>query len=106
MTKNKTVKEFSVGITPLGDRVLVKEIPKEDKKTLSGIIIPENVKDDKGARKGTVVAKGPGRYEDGKLIPVNLAVGENVLFGWGEEITVNGQEYFMVREGEVLAVIN
>ena len=94
-------------LLPLGDRILVKEIEVSDgKKTDSGIYIPDSVKEDKGAKRGTVVAVGPGRYEDGKHTPMQVEVGDTILFTWGEQVTYKGAEYFLAREGEVLAIIN
>lgn len=92
-------------VRPLGDRVLVREIKKEGGKTDSGIIIPETVSEDRGAKKGEVVATGPGRYDDGKLLPMNVKVGDKVLYQWGDKLTIDGEEYEMVSEGSVLAVI-
>jgi chaperonin GroES len=92
-------------IQPRGDRVVIKPFPK-DEKTASGIIIPDSVKGEKPER-GTVVAVGPGRVEDGKLIPVDLKVGDKVLFEqtYRDPIKVDGEEYFIFNEGSVLAVI-
>lgn len=92
-------------IIPLGDRVLVQEIPKEDKKTASGIIIPESVKSDKAGKRGLIVAVGKGKYEDGKLVPMSVSAGDTVIYGWGDEIIVDGAEYSLVRESEIMAII-
>jgi chaperonin GroES len=101
-------------IQPLGDRVLVLERIGEAKetKTASGIIIPAASEGgDKGSKKGEVIAVGPGRHEDGKVIPVSVKVGDKVLFQWGDKLvldsadTVKNEDYYLVRESEILAVI-
>jgi len=107
MTKDvKKSKTHSTEITPLGDRVLIKEdTSNKESKTASGIIIPITVSNDKGSKSGTVVSVGPGRYEDGKNIPVSVKVGDSVLFQWGDKIKVGGEEYYIVKESEVIAII-
>lgn len=101
------MKASKVKIRPLGDRILVKEMTADDKakKTASGIIIPETVNDDKGAKQGTVVAVGPGKYIEGKLVALEAKVGDIVLYQWGEKIKQNDEEYYIVSENSVLAVI-
>ncbi len=95
----------SVGIKPLADRVLIKEIDDRQTVTASGIIIPETVDGDKGNKKGTVVAVGEGRYDDGEIVSVKVKVGEKVMFQWGDKLKLNGEEYYIVRESEIMAVI-
>lgn len=101
--KAKT-KENQFKVSPIGDRVLIKEIPKEDKKTAGGIIIPDTVKD-RSTKQGTVVAVGKGKYDDGKLVPMSVSVGDTVLYNWGDEVIVDGIEYILVKESEILAII-
>ncbi len=99
-------KSASFKLIPLGDKVILKEIKgSEGKKTESGIYIPDTVKEDKGSKRGTVVAVGEGRFEDGNRIPVCVSVGDEVLFQWGDQIIFDGEEYFIVREGEISAVV-
>ncbi len=99
------------GIHPLGDRILVREIETEEKErmTASGIIIPVSENADKGSKRGEVIAVGPGKHEDGKVIPVNVSVGDKVLFQWGDKLVLDGdaneEAYYLVRESEVLAII-
>lgn len=101
-----TSKDVSKKIKPLHDRVLIKEeVASKEKKTLSGIIIPVTVQEDKGARRGVVVAVGTGRYEDGKIVPVSVKVGDQVLFSWGDKLIIEGEEYHLIRESEILAII-
>lgn len=105
--KKQARKKTSVGVKPLGDRVLIKEITaKSGSETKSGIIIPETVNEDKGAKQGTVVAVGEGRYEEGKRIPVSVSVGDTVLFQWGDQIKINGEEYHVVSESNIIATIS
>jgi chaperonin GroES len=104
--KKKVQKKSSVGIEPLGDRVLVKELDaKSASETKSGIIIPETVGEDKGYKRGMVVAVGKGRFDDGVKIPMSVSVGDSVLFQWGDVVKVNGQEYHIVSESNILAVV-
>ncbi|OHA19815.1 MAG: hypothetical protein A3C08_01805 [Candidatus Taylorbacteria bacterium RIFCSPHIGHO2_02_FULL_47_18] len=105
MVKSKT-QIATPKIFPLGDRALIKVQKSEgESERDSGIIIPATVKEDRGAKRGTVVAVGDGRYEDGKIIPVRVKAGDEVLFQWGDEITVDGIEYHIVGESSILAVI-
>jgi chaperonin GroES len=105
--KTTPSKVKAIGLTPLGDRVLVREIKtNEDKKTDSGIFIPASVKTDQGTKKGIVVAVGRGRIEDGKLIPVNLKVGDEVLYQWGEILVFKDEEYIIVKESEISAIVS
>jgi chaperonin GroES len=100
-------KDAKIGIRPLGDRVVVKPADKnQERKLASGIIIPETADKEKPAR-GTVVAVGPGKYEDGKIAPMSVPVGDEVLFAkYGyDEVKVDGEEYFILSESSVLAVI-
>lgn len=104
-------KKEKVNIKPLGDRVLLKELSKEEKETTtaSGIIIPETVsKETKGAKKAKVVAVGPGGWdEDGeKRIPLSVKKGDVVLFTWGDELEVDDEEYYIVSESSILAIID
>jgi chaperonin GroES len=100
------MKDISKKIRPTGDRVLIKEeINDKEKKTASGIIIPVIVNEDKGSKRGEVVAVGTGRVEDGKTVPMTVKVGDNVLFQWGDKIKVDSEDYYIVRESEILAVI-
>ncbi|MEK7095575.1 MAG: co-chaperone GroES [Patescibacteria group bacterium] len=100
------MKDISKKIKPLADRVLIKEdTSSKEKKTASGIIIPVTVDEDKGGKRGEVVAVGNGHYDDGKLVPVSVKVGDTVLFQWGDKIKIDDQEYYIVKESEILAVI-
>ena len=101
-----TMKDITKKIKPLHDRVLIREDESSaEKKTSSGIIIPVTVNEDKGSKRGEVVAVGTGRIEEGKLIPVSVKVGDEVLFQWGDKIKVGDTEYYIVKESEILAII-
>jgi len=100
------MKDISKKIRPLQDRVIIKEDSEsKEKKTLSGIIIPITVNEDKGSKRGEVIAVGPGRVEDGKLLPLVVKEGDKVLFQWGDQIKFGEDELYIVRESEILAII-
>jgi chaperonin GroES len=91
-------------IRPLQDRILVERIEEEVKK--GGIIIPDSAKEK--PQQGKVIAVGPGRYdEDGKRIPMEVKKGDTILFGKysGNEIRIGEDEHLIMREDDVLAVI-
>lgn len=90
---------------PLHDRVLVKRIESEEK-TKSGIIIPDTVKEK--PQEGEVVAVGSGaRHENGSIIPLDVKVGDRVLFGkWsGTEIKVDGEDFLVMKESDIMGVL-
>ena len=106
----KTVKTKLIGLAakvkPLVDRVIIKETDdSKEKKTSSGIIIPVTVNEDKGSKRGEVMAVGPGRIEDGKLLVPSVKAGDKVLFQWGDKVKIGEEEYYIVRESEILAII-
>jgi chaperonin GroES len=94
-------------IRPLADRILIKEeAATEEKKTASGFIIPVSAQNDKeGSKRGVVVAVGPGRTEDGRVIAVGVKAGDTVLFQWGDKVKAADEEFYLVRESEILAII-
>jgi chaperonin GroES len=90
---------------PLHDRVVIRRVDGEDK-TKGGIIIPDTVKEK--PQEGEVVAVGPGaRDESGKLVPLDLKVGDRVLFGkWsGTEVKLDGKELIIMKESDVMGVV-
>lgn len=94
----------NVNLRPLDDRIIVKQLNPETV-TKGGILLPDKAQ--KPVCRGTVVAVGPGkRTENGVYIPVQVHVGDVVAFAWaGAEITEGGEKYLVLREAEVLAVI-
>lgn len=95
----------SIKLAPLGDRIVVAPLPK-DEATASGILIPDSANREKPER-GTVVAIGPGRYDDGDLLPMTVSVGDVVLFSkYGyDEVKLDGADYYILPESQVLAII-
>ena len=92
-------------IRPLQDRLLVKRIEGEEK-TKGGIIIPDSAKEK--PQEGRVVAAGPGKVnKDGKLVPPSVKSGDRILFGKysGTEVKLEGEEHLIIREDDVLAVL-
>ena len=90
---------------PLHDRVVVRRI-EADMKTKGGIIIPDTAQEKPS--QGEIVAVGPGgRDEAGKLIPIDLKVGDNVLFGkWsGTEVKLDGEDFLIMKESDIMGVI-
>ncbi len=90
---------------PLHDRVVVRRI-ESDERTAGGIIIPDTAKEK--PQEGEVIAVGPGaRDESGKLVPLDLKAGDRILFGkWsGNEVKIDGQEYLIMKESDVMGVI-
>ncbi len=93
-------------VTPLADRVVVRPVAEEASLRPSGIYIPETA-DKERPQEGTVVAVGPGGYDDGVLVPMNVKVGDKVMFSkYGyDEVKIDGVEYFVVKEENILAII-
>jgi len=90
---------------PLGDRVLVKRV-EEEQKTKGGIIIPDSAKEK--PQEGEVVAVGPGARDDaGKIQPLDVKAGDRILFGkWsGTEVKIDGQDLLIMKESDVLGVV-
>jgi len=92
-------------LKPLGDRVVVEPIEQEDI-TMGGIVLPETAKEK--PQKGTVLSKGPGaRDENGKRIAMDVEVNDTVLFAKyaGTEIKIEGKKYLILRESDLLAIV-
>jgi chaperonin GroES len=90
---------------PLGDRVLVRRV-EEEAKTKGGIIIPDTAKEK--PQEGEVLAVGPGARDDaGKLVPLDVKVGDRILFGkWsGTEIKLDGEDLLIMKESDILGVL-
>ena len=97
---------MAMKIRPLQDRVIVKRIEEEAEKTKGGIIIPDTAKEK--PQQGKVVAIGKGRVnDDGKVRPLDVKVGDTILFGKyaGSEIKIDGDEHLIMREEDILGVV-
>lgn len=95
-----------LGVRPLHDRILVKRMAEEEK-TAGGLFIPDTAKEK--PQKGEIVAAGKGRItEDGKVLPLEVKAGDKVLFSKyaGTELKLNGEEYLMMREEDILGIFN
>jgi len=92
-------------LTPLDDRIVVRA-KEEEETTVSGIVIPDTAKEK--PQEGTVVAVGPGRFEDGQRVPMDVKVGDSVIYSkyGGTEVKVEGEEYLILSARDVLAVID
>ena len=93
-------------IRPLQDRVIVKRLEEAVEKTKGGIIIPDTAKEK--PQQGKVIAVGKGKVnEDGKVLPLDVKVGDRILFGKysGSEVTLDNEEYLILREEDVLCIL-
>ena len=100
-TKTATATKAS----PLADRVIVR--PLEDTETMrGGLFIPDTAKEK--PQQGEIIAVGPGRFEEGKRVPMEVKAGDRVLYGKysGSEVTLDGETVLILRESDVLAVIS
>ncbi|MFH0793978.1 MAG: co-chaperone GroES [bacterium] len=96
-----------MSVKPLADRVLVKRLEEDVQKSAGGIIIPDTAKEK--PQKGKIIAVGSGKLnEDGKRIPVEVKKGEQILFGKysGSEITIDGEEYLIMHESDILGILD
>jgi chaperonin GroES len=95
----------SVKVAPLADRVVIKAL-EETESMRGGLYIPDTAKEK--PQQGEIVAVGPGRFDEGKRVPMDVKVGDKVLYGKysGTEVTLDGDQYLILRESDVLAVIN
>jgi chaperonin GroES len=95
---------MAINIKPLGDRVVVKPLEQEEK-TPMGIILPETAKEK--PQEGEVLAVGPGRYEDDKRIPLDVKVGDIVLFAKyaGTEIKIRDEKLLILKESDILGIV-
>jgi chaperonin GroES len=93
-----------IKVRPLADRVVVKAL-EESEQMRGGLYIPDTAKEK--PQQGEVIAVGPGKFEDGKRIEMELKVGDKVLYGKysGTEVTVDSESYLILRESDVLAVV-
>jgi chaperonin GroES len=92
-------------LKPLEDRIVVKPSEGEET-TTSGLVIPDTAKEK--PQEGSVIAVGPGRYEDGNRVPLDVAVGDTVIYSkyGGTEVKVDGEDYLVLSARDVLAVMS
>ena len=95
----------STKVTPLSDRVVVRAL-EETEQMRGGLFIPDTAKEK--PQQGEIIAIGPGKYEDGKLVPMTVKVGDKVLYGKysGTEVTLDDEQFLILRESDVLAIIS
>ena len=97
---------MAVHIRPLHDRLIVQRIDDGEQKSAGGIIIPDSAKEK--PQEGKVLAVGKGKKnDDGKIIPLDVKAGDRILFGKysGSEVKIDGDEYLILREEDVLAIL-
>ncbi|MBO2520194.1 MAG: co-chaperone GroES [Clostridia bacterium] len=95
-----------MALKPLGDRVVVKVIEEEEQRTAGGIVLPDTAKEK--PQKGEVIAVGSGKLLDnGERVPLEVKVGDHIIFAkyGGTEVKLNGTEYLILRESDILAVV-
>jgi chaperonin GroES len=94
----------SVKVAPLADRVVIKAL-EETESMRGGLYIPDTAKEK--PQQGEIVAVGPGRFEKDKRVPMDVKVGDKVLYGKysGTEVTIDNEQFLILRESDVLAVI-
>jgi chaperonin GroES len=99
-----TATDTKVGIKPLEDRIVI-QVLEAEQTTASGIVIPDTAKEK--PQEGRVLAVGPGRFEDGVRVPLDVQVGDKVLFSkyGGTEVKFSGVEYLVLSARDVLAVV-
>jgi chaperonin GroES len=103
-TRYEGATPMAIAIKPLEDRIVIK-ISEAEEKTASGLVIPDTAKEK--PQEGTVVAVGPGRFDDGVRVPMDIKVGDVVLYSkyGGTEIKHGGEEYLVLSARDILAVI-
>ena len=95
---------MGIRVKPLQDRIIVRRVAEEEK-SKGGIIIPDTAKEK--PQQGKVVAVGPGKKEDGKVLPLDVKAGDTILFARysGTEIKLDGEEHIILREDDVLGIV-
>jgi chaperonin GroES len=97
--------KIATKVNPLADRVVIK--PLEEAETMrGGLYIPDTAKEK--PQQGEIIAVGPGRFDEGKRVPMEVKAGDRVLYGKysGTEVTVDGEQVLILRESDILAVIS
>jgi chaperonin GroES len=100
-----TKTQTNTKVAPLADRVVVKAL-EDTEQMRGGLFIPDTAKEK--PQQGEIIAVGPGRYEKNLRVPMEVKVGDKVLYGKysGTEVTINTEQYLILRESDVLAVVN
>ena len=95
----------TITIRPLADRVLAKRLDEAEEQKVGGIIIPDTAKEK--PQEAEIVAVGPGRIEDGERVGLEVSVGDKVLISKysGTEVKIEGEEYLIMREDDILAIV-
>jgi chaperonin GroES len=95
-----------INIKPLSDRVLVRRLEDDEEQKVGGIIIPDTAKEK--PQEAEVVAVGPGRLEEGKHVALEVKNGDKVLIGKysGTEVKIDGDDYLIMREDDILAIVD
>jgi chaperonin GroES len=104
-TKTAPATVTKVEVAPLADRVVVKAL-EDTEKMRGGLFIPDTAKEK--PQQGEIIAVGPGRYEKNVRVPMEVKVGDKVLYGKysGTEVTINNDQFLILRESDVLAIVN
>src|SRR5215210_523706 len=99
-----TKSETAAKVSPLADRVVIKAL-EESEQMRGGLYIPDTAKEK--PQQGQIIAVGPGRFDEGKRVPMEVKVGDKVLYGKysGTEVTVDNEQLLILRESDVLAVV-
>ena len=102
---SKTATATAIKAAPLADRVVVRPVEEAEQKR-GVLFIPDTAKEK--PQQGEVLAVGPGRWEEGKRVPLEVKVGDKILYGKysGSEVTINDEQVLIFRESDILAVIN
>jgi len=100
-----TKNAVAVNVSPLADRVVVRSL-ESNEQTRGGLFIPDTAKEK--PQEGEILAVGPGRFDDGKRVPMEVKVGDKVLFGKysGTEVTIDNEQLLILRESDVLAILS
>ena len=99
-----TKNAVSINVNPLADRVVVRSL-ENNEQTRGGLFIPDTAKEK--PQQGEIVAAGPGRFDDGKRVPMEVKAGDKILFGKysGSEVVIDGETLLILRESDVLAIL-
>jgi chaperonin GroES len=94
-----------MNLKPLGDRIVVKPTDEDEVRTASGLVIPDTAKEK--PQQGEVLAVGPGEYKDGERVPLDVSVGDKVVYSkyGGTEVKYDGEDYLILSARDVLAVV-